>query len=70
MSNVPETAPSEWNLGEWEQALTIKVGTAYVCRICDNLVMVTRGGIGILDMVCCGQPMEECTPSCDAEEEG
>ncbi len=66
MDNPPETAPDEWGLGDWEEALTIKVGTTYVCRTCQNIVMVTRGGIGVLDLVCCGQPMEEVAT---AEEE-
>ena len=59
MTKQPETPPPEWELGEWEAALTINVGTAYVCRQCGNLVMVTRGGVGTLDLVCCGKPMEK-----------
>jgi len=58
MDNDLETPGPEWDLGEWEKALTINVGTGYVCRQCGNLVMVTKGGQGILDLVCCGQPME------------
>jgi len=50
--------PMEWSLGEWEQALTIHVGTAYACRECGNLVMVTRGGVGVMQLECCGRPME------------
>jgi len=60
--DAPETPPSEWNLGEWEQALTIEVGAAYVCRVCNNLVMVTRGGVGVMELVCCGRPMERLDP--------
>ena len=56
--SFPENAPPEWDLGDWEQALTINVGAAYVCRECRNLVMVTKGGVGVLDLVCCGRPME------------
>lgn len=67
MSEFPETAPPEWNLGEWEDALTIHVGTAYACRKCDNLVMVTRGGVGVLDLRCCGESMEEISPGFDEE---
>ncbi len=53
---------SDWDLKDWENALTINVGTAYVCRDCENLVMVTRGGVGVLDLQCCGKKMErvEC----------
>ena len=58
MANQPEMPPAEWNLGDWESALTIHVGSAYACRNCENLVMVTRGGVGILNLVCCGRPME------------
>jgi desulfoferrodoxin-like iron-binding protein len=59
MSKQPEIPPQEWELGDWEAALTINVGTAYVCRACSNLVMVTKGGVGTLDLVCCGVPMEK-----------
>ena len=58
MDDFPETPPQEWDLKEWEKALTIKVGTAYVCRECQNIVMVTKGGVGIMEMNCCGSPME------------
>ena len=59
MDQVPETAPPEWGLGDWEKVLTIQVGTAYVCRYCENVVMVTKGGVGVLDLKCCGKPMEK-----------
>ena len=62
MATHPETPPADWNLGEWESALTIHVGTAYVCRHCENVVMVTRGGVGMLNLVCCGKPMEKVEP--------
>jgi len=55
---APETA-GDWTLGDWEQALTLRVGQAFACRECGNLVMITKGGIGVLDLKCCGQPMEE-----------
>ena len=32
MPEYPEAPPPEWDLGEWEKVLTIKVGRAYVCR--------------------------------------
>ncbi len=58
----PVTPPAEWNLAEWEQHLTIAVGTAYVCRTCGNLVMITRGGVGMMELICCGKAMEQiCT---------
>jgi len=67
MSEFPETPPPEWNLGEWEQALTIHVGEAYVCRKCGNAVIVTRGGVGVMDLACCGKPMEKIAP-CEPQE--
>lgn len=59
MARLPETPQPEWDLGDWEKVLTINVGTAYACRECGNLVMVTRGGVGVLDLKCCGKPMEK-----------
>ena len=59
MADFPETAPPEWNLGDWEDDLTIEVGDAYLCRECGNLVMVTRGGVGIMELNCCGKLMEK-----------
>jgi desulfoferrodoxin-like iron-binding protein len=53
----------DWDLEEWEQALTIDVGAAYVCRHCGNVVMVTRGGVGVMELICCGTPMDRIDPS-------
>lgn len=50
---------ADYSLDEWESALSIGVGLTYVCRQCKNRVMVTRGGTGVLDLVCCGQAMEK-----------
>ena len=58
MTEMPESARPQWGLGDWEKELTIHVGTAYGCRECDNLVMVTRGGVGVMQLSCCGKPME------------
>ncbi len=63
MSEFPETPPPDWHLEEWENVLTIHVGRAYVCRECRNLVMITKGGVGIMKLVCCGRPMERVEPS-------
>lgn len=46
-------------LDDWEEALTLRVGTAYACRECGNLAMLVKGGVGVLDLKCCGKPMEE-----------
>lgn len=51
--------PGEGDLEEWEQALSIQVGSAYVCRTCGNVVMVTRGGVGVMELICCGVLMEK-----------
>ncbi|HDZ20378.1 hypothetical protein LCGC14_0397680 [marine sediment metagenome] len=59
MNPQPESPPPQWDLDDWEEALTIHVGVSYVCRDCGNVVMVTRGGVGILDLRCCGKPMEQ-----------
>ena len=63
---APETA-DEWTLDDWTSALTLRVGQAYACRACGNLVMVTKGGVGVLDLECCGKPMEEVRRGPDAE---
>ena len=68
MTEFPETPPPEWDLGDWEKALTIRVGEAYACRDCENLVMVTRGGVGVLDLKCCGKPMEKVSAQSDDSE--
>ncbi|MFQ6093782.1 MAG: hypothetical protein ACE5OR_14100 [bacterium] len=49
---------AEWTREEWEQAWTIHLGRAYACQTCGTLVMVTKGGIGVLEPICCGQDME------------
>ena len=58
---APETA-GEWTLDDWEGALTLRVGQAFACRACGNLVMVTKGGVGVLDLKCCGKPMQAAEP--------
>jgi hypothetical protein len=58
MQDDYQSTNQAWELEQWEEALTIQVGTAWVCRECDNLVMVTRGGTGVMELTCCGQPME------------
>ncbi|MCA1808375.1 MAG: hypothetical protein ABR497_07900 [Kiritimatiellia bacterium] len=71
MSEQPETPPPEWNLEDWESVLTINVGISFACRQCGNLVMVTRGGVGIMELVCCGRPMEKIDlPTAEASHAG
>lgn len=57
----PKDAMADYSLDDWEKALTINVGACYVCRLCGNRVMVTRGGVGVLDLVCCGKSMEKAS---------
>ncbi|MFP4056438.1 MAG: hypothetical protein ACLF0G_06180 [Candidatus Brocadiia bacterium] len=47
----------EWTTEEWISAWTIHVGTAYRCEDCDTLIMVTKGGVGTLEPICCRKPM-------------
>jgi hypothetical protein len=63
MPDEQQSTPPEWDLGDWEKVLTIHVGTAYVCRQCRNIVMVTKGGVGVMDLRCCGAPMEKVEPA-------
>jgi hypothetical protein len=62
MAKFPETPPPEWNLEEWERALTIHVGKSFACEECGNLVMITRGGVGAMELRCCGKPMTQVRP--------
>ena len=55
MSNGSEYP--EWTTDEWMAAWSIHVGTAYRCDACGTMVMVTKGGVGNLEPICCGEPM-------------
>jgi hypothetical protein len=48
---------AEWTVEEWKDAWTIKVGRAYACSECGAMAMVTKGGIGMLEPICCGREM-------------
>ncbi len=50
--------PPEWTPEEWMGAWTIHVGKAYRCDKCQTMVMVTKGGVGTLEPICCGEPMK------------
>jgi len=56
MSNGSEYP--EWTVDEWTSAWSIHVGRAYRCEKCQTMVMVTKGGIGTLEPICCGEPMK------------
>lgn len=49
---------AEWTVEEWSGAWTIKVGKAYACQRCGAMVMVTRGGVGVMEPRCCGRAMQ------------
>jgi len=48
----------EWTTDEWTRAWTIHVGKAYYCEKCKTMIMVTKGGVGTLEPICCGEPMK------------
>ena len=48
----------EWTAAEWRSAWSIHVGKAYRCDKCETMVMVTKGGVGTLEPICCGEPMK------------
>jgi hypothetical protein len=53
---APETG--EWTVEQWRKAWSIHVGKAYTCNQCHTMIMVTKGGIGTLEPLCCGQKMQ------------
>ena len=69
-SDQYQAPPPDWDLGDWERVLTIHVGTPYVCRDCGNIAMVTRGGVGVLELKCCGKPMERVEATREKPEGG
>ncbi len=58
MAEPEDSGATGSDLQDWEQSLTINVGAAFVCRACGNVVMVIRGGVGVMELLCCGRPME------------
>jgi desulfoferrodoxin-like iron-binding protein len=66
MSDFESTPAPEYDLGQWEAALTIHVGEGYVCRTCGQVVMVTHGGVGSMELVCCGRSMQKLSPAAGA----
>jgi len=59
MTDVNDVRAMTWDLGDWEDSLSIDVGSVYCCRKCQNVAMVTKGGLGILQLGCCDEPMEQ-----------
>jgi desulfoferrodoxin-like iron-binding protein len=66
MTDVNDVRAMHWDYGDWEESLSIDVGSVYRCSVCNNVAMVTKGGLGVLQLGCCGQPMEKVV----AEEAG
>lgn len=57
MIEEAEFSGSEWSVDEWTEEWTIHVGKTYHCTMCGTMVMVTKGGIGVMEPGCCGKPM-------------
>jgi hypothetical protein len=53
-----EYTTSEWTHEEWEREWHIEVGTAYACKKCGNMIMITKGGVGAMEPYCCEQLMQ------------
>ena len=49
----------EWSVDEWTSEWTIRVGSAYACSTCGSMLMVTKGGVGVLEPKCCGAEMKQ-----------
>jgi len=49
---------SEWTHEEWEREWHISVGSAYACKKCGNMIMITKGGVGTLEPYCCDELMQ------------
>jgi len=62
MPEEPDLSYYEYDADEWEKALSLNLGTSYVCRTCGQLIMVTKGGIGKMEHTCCGKLMEKLEP--------
>lgn len=59
---MSEGYAGEWDPAQWTRAWNIRVGVAYACGVCGSMVMVTKGGVGVLEPACCGEPMRELKP--------
>lgn len=59
---MPEGYVGEWDAAQWVRAWNIRVGVAYACGVCGTVVMVSKGGVGVLEPVCCGKPMRRLEP--------
>ena len=68
MTDVNDVRAMRWDLGDWEDSLSIEVGSVYCCRVCENVAMVTKGGLGILQLSCCGQSVEIVSADKDGEQ--
>ncbi|HLA50827.1 MAG TPA: hypothetical protein VJZ92_01060 [Thermodesulfobacteriota bacterium] len=55
MAEETGLAGAEWSVDEWTTEWTIHVGRAYHCAVCGTMVMVTKGGIGVMEPKCCNR---------------
>ena len=55
---IEEEVPGGWTTEEWTKTWTIHVGKAYKCNTCSTIIMCTKGGVGTLEPICCGNDME------------
>jgi hypothetical protein len=51
-----------YDASQWESSLTVRVGESYVCRTCGQVAMITQGGVGNQEMICCSRPMDKVGP--------
>jgi len=65
-----ELLTGEWSPEQWQSAWNIQVGRAYGCKACGTVIMVSKGGVGNLEPICCKQPMQPLGRSGAAEGEG
>ncbi len=59
MNDESNPTSPEWSVEEWTTEWTIRVGKAYLCQVCGTMVMVTKGGVGVIEPKCCSRDMEE-----------
>ena len=60
---MEEYVYNEWSSEQWEESWTINVGKAFSCEVCGTVIMVTKGGVGVLEPICCEKNMNPLTES-------
>ncbi len=64
MSKEKEVFTGEWTPEQWQAAWNIQVGRVFACRTCGTMVIVSRGGVGNLEPICCKKMMELVSRPC------